>query len=109
MQIVGWKNFMNLADREEQIPDKLGLTGKYADGITVAQQKCLRRFGIGYGGLKYKGQASIVIKIAIERSNLHLATPGQMWALSKCGLKNVSGFTFLQAQQKLDEIDPKLH
>ena len=106
MQIVSWRNFMDLAQRNEIIPDKIGCYGKQADGITLAQQKCLRRFGIGFTGLKYKGQAMIVISIAIERANAHMATPGQMWALTKCRnikKQNIHQYTFDEARKILND------
>lgn len=102
MMVVSWKNFMELADRPERIPCKVQCIGKQADGITIAQQQCLRKFGIGPSGLKYKLQASVVIRIAIERANNKLATPGQLWALSKCGRKEIKSLTRSQAAEILD-------
>lgn len=106
MQILNWKKFMYLAGREEIVPNKSGMRGREADGITIAQQKCLNRFGIGHTGLKYKGQASIIIGIAIERSNAHMATPGQMWALERSGYKmmKIKDMTFEKASFELDKI-----
>lgn len=106
MDIVGYKDFLRMVNQSDIIQTKHNLKGKYADGITVAQQKCLRSLGIGYDGLRYKGQASAVIGIAIDRSCRHLATPGQMRAMEALGVTVIPTRTFKEAQWILDGGDP---
>ena len=63
MTIVNYKDFMNMACINEEIPNIDGLYGAQRDGITEKQKTFLRQLGIGTTGLKYKGQASKVIDL----------------------------------------------
>lgn len=105
MTIVNYKDFMNMACINEEIPNIDGLYGAQRDGITEKQKTFLRQLGIGTTGLKYKGQASKVIDFALTRKNNGLATPGQMRKLMKCGIKNVHLYSFMNAKKKIDEYE----
>ena len=105
MTIVNYKDFMDMAQINEEIPNMDGLFGAQRDGITEKQKTFLRQFGIGTTGLKYKEQASKVIDYALIRKNNGLATPGQMRALQKYGIKNVHMYSFANAKKELDKFD----
>ena len=105
MTIVNYKDFMEMAQIHEEIPNMDGLFGKNRDGVTEKQKAFLRQLGIGTTGLKYKGQASKVIDFALTRKNNGLATPGQMRKLRKCGVKNVHCISFANAVKTLRSYD----
>lgn len=105
MTIVNYKDFMDMAQIHDEIPNMDGLFGKQRDGITEAQKTLLRQLGIGTTGLKYKGQASKIIDYALARKTNGLATPGQMRALLKHGIKNVHMFSFTNAKTELQKFD----
>lgn len=105
MTIVNYKDFLEMAHINEEIPNMDGLFGKNRDGVTDKQKTFLRNLGIGTTGLKYKGQASKVIDIALTRKNNGLATPGQMRALLKHGVKNVHCYSFANAVNTLRKFD----
>lgn len=105
MMKVNYKEWLMLAEIPIELPNKDGLKGKNCDGATVAQLTCLHRFGVGTTGIKYKGQAAILIDIAIERANNHLATPGQMKRLSQAGFQHVGDISFNQAVQYLSGME----
>lgn len=101
MTIVNAHEFMMLAHSSRPIPMLNELSGKYRDGVTDKQKAFLRSMGIGVAQIKYKGQASVVINLAIKRRDYGLATPGQMRALAAAGVKNVNMITYKQAFQIL--------
>lgn len=105
MTIVNYKEFMDMAHINEEIPNMDGLFGANRDGVTDKQKTFLRQLGIGTTGLKYKGQASKVIDYALTRKNNGLATPGQMRALVKHGIKNVHMYSFSNAKATLEKFD----
>ena len=105
MTIVNYKEFMDMAHVYEELPNQDGLFGKNRDGITDKQKTFLRQLGIGTTGLKYKGQASRVIDLALSRKNNGLATPGQMRALTKHGVKDVHCYSFINAKKALAEFE----
>lgn len=105
MTIVNYKDFMEMAQIHEEIPNMNGLFGKNRDGVTDKQKTFLRQLGIGTTGLKYKGQASKLIELALTRKNNGLATPGQMRALQKHGIQNVHCYSFANAVQVLKKYD----
>jgi len=105
MTIVNYKEFMEMAQIHEELPNMDGLFGKNRDGVTAAQKTFLRQLGIGTTGLKYKGQASKVITYALTRKNNGLATPGQMRALRKHGIQNVHCYSFVNAIKTLRQFD----
>lgn len=105
MTIVNYKDFLDMAQIHEEIPNMNGLFGSQRDGVTEKQKTFLRQLGIGTTGLKYKGQAMIVIDLALARKHNGLATPGQMRALKKCGVKNVHLYSFVNAKKELDKFD----
>ena len=102
MTIVNYKDFFKMAHITEEIPNMDGLFGKNRDGVTAAQKTYLRALGIGTTGLKYKGQAAKVIDYAVTRRKNGLATPGQMRALTKCGITNVYCYSFDNAVKTLN-------
>ena len=97
MQIVGWKNYLKLAN--ETLP-AWALVKDVP--VTEPQKKYLRGLGVGASGLT-KTAANAVIKIALHRRNEGLATPGQMWALATMNVKQIQNVTFAQAKDILDE------
>lgn len=105
MEIVNAKEFMMLA-KEEFVTGVTNLIGKQRDGITEEQKQTLRNLGIGHSQLKYKGEASPVIKVGIERRKSGLATPGQMRAMHEMGVTIVHKRTFREASYILDGGDP---
>lgn len=105
MTIVNYKDFMEMAHINEEIPNMDGLFGAQRDGVTAKQKTFLRQLGIGTTGLKYKGQASKVIDYALIRKNNGLATPGQMRALRKHGVTNVHMYSFANAKAELEKFD----
>ena len=109
MTIVNYKDFFKMAHINKRIPEYDALSGKYKDGITTKQKAFLRQMGIGSTGLRYKGQASIVLDEAIRRQREHLATPGQMRALTKNGMKDVHMVTFDKAVEILGGYDPEFN
>jgi len=102
MTTVNYKEFFRMIGIERELPNKYGLKGRMCDGITVSQQIALRNLGIGTTGIKYKGQASIVLDLAIGRAKRHMATPGQMKKLEQLGFQKVGEFTYSEAFQYLD-------
>lgn len=105
MTIVNYKDFLDMAKINEEIPNINGLFGKNRDGVTEAQKTFLHQLGIGTTGLKYKGQASRLITLALQRKENGLATPGQMRALKKMGIANVHVFSFENAKRELNRYD----
>lgn len=105
MTIVNYKDFMDMAHIYEEIPNMDGLFGAQRDGVTDKQKTFLRQLGIGTTGLKYKGQASKVIDMALTRKNNGLATPGQMRALLQHGIKNVHMYSFANAKTTLEKFE----
>lgn len=105
MTIVNYKDFLDMARINEEIPNVNAFSGKYRDGITEKQKLFLRRLGIGTTGIKCKGQAHKIIDYALERERNGLATPGQMRALTKLGLKNVHCYSFNNAKKTLQKYD----
>lgn len=105
MTIVNYKDFLEMAQIHEEVPNMDGLFGKNRDGVTEKQKTFLHNLGIGTTGLKYKGQASMIIDLALQRKNNGLATPGQMRALLKHGVKNVHCFSFNNAVNTLRKFD----
>lgn len=105
MTIVNYKEFFHLIGYTKELPNKNGMKGRMCDGITTAQQCALRNMGIGTTGIRYKGQAMIVLNIAIDRCNKHLATPGQMRELKKRGFQHVGNISYAKAWQYLDDED----
>ncbi len=101
MTIVNVGEFMVMAKVQKSMPTLSMLAGKYRDGVTDKQKSFLRTLGIGTSQIKYKGQASFVLEIALDRKNRGLATPGQMRALKEHGLDDVHNITFRQAVQIL--------
>ena len=104
MTIVNYKEFMLMAHCYEEIPNMNGLFGKQRDGVTDAQKTFLHNLGIGTTGLKYKGQASKVIEIAVIRRQSGLATPGQMRTLCKHGIRDVHNISFQNAAKKISQF-----
>lgn len=78
MQRVGWRRFCKLVGIE---PPKIEYDGWGSKPITEAQKRFLHDLGIGYSGLKTRGQASVIISIAAWRKAQGLATPGQLLVL----------------------------
>ena len=107
MDIVSYKDFLRMIHKDVRIPTKYELKGKCADGITAEQQKTLRKFGIGVTGLKYKGQATIVIGYAVERAKKHLATARQMKKMEESGIDMIHVRTFKEAKWILAGNDPE--
>lgn len=105
MMIVNYKDFLDMAMIPDEIPNIDGLYGAQRDSITEKQKTYLHQLGIGTTGLKYKGQASKVIELALMRKNNGLATPGQMRTLQKYGVKNVHCFTYINAKNELSKLD----
>lgn len=105
MTIVNYKDFLEMAQIHEEIPNMDGLFGKNRDGITEKQKTFLHQLGIGTTGLKYKGQAMKVIDLALKRKENGLATPGQMRALLKHGFRNVHCYSFANAVKELRKFD----
>lgn len=105
MTIVNYKDFLDMAHINEEVPNMDGLFGAQRDGITEKQKTFLRQLGVGTTGLKYKGQASMIITYAITRKQNGLATPGQMRALQSHGYKNVHMYSFANAKKELDKFD----
>lgn len=105
MTIVNYKDFLDMARIYDEVPNMDGLFGAQRDGVTAKQKTFLRQLGIGTTGLKYKGQASKIIDYALKRKNSGLATPGQMRALYKKGVKNVHVYSYVMAKQELAKYD----
>ena len=103
-----FEEFLMLSNKELEIPYLKELTGKNRDGITQKQKDCLHRFGIGYTGLRYKKQASLVIGYAIERENNHMATPAQMRHLHRIGVPNVCDLTYKEAWCLINGCEPDM-
>ena len=101
MTIVNYKEFLRLIDCNRPLPSKASLQGRMCDGITVSQQAALRKLGIGATGIRYKGQATFILCIAIKRANNRMATPGQMRKLEQLGFQKVGKFTYKEAFQYL--------
>ena len=106
MVVVNYKDFLRMANKDVRIPSKFELKGKNADGVTAEQQKCLRKFGIGVTGLHYKGQASIIIGIAIDRANKHLATARQMKQMDDMGIDMLHVRTYKESKWILSGKNP---
>jgi hypothetical protein len=68
------------------------------DPITQAQKDLLHKMGIGYEGLLWKGHASRVIDVAMNRRKKGLATPGQMRMLRKLGIGDIPNKSFDDAR-----------
>ena len=103
MTIVNYKEFFEMIGYTNELPNKNGMKGRMCDGITSAQQRALRNLGVGTTGIRYKGQAMIVLDLLIDRANKHLATPGQMRKLGAAGFQHVGKITYSQAVQYLSE------
>ena len=106
MVIVNAKEFLSFSGKSIEIPYLCELKGKNQDGITVEQKKYLHKLGIGWSQLRYKGQAQIVLDVAIERLEKHLATPGQMRKLADMGVSIVHKRTFKEAKYILNGGSP---
>lgn len=104
MMTVNYKDFFKMTNCTKEVPNMNGLFGKNRDGITEKQKTLLHSLGIGTTGLKYKGQASIVIDYALYRRQHGMATPGQMRTLLKNGVKNVHEYTFAAASTKISSF-----
>ncbi len=105
MSTVNYREFFKMAHIAKDLPNSNALFGRNKDGITDKQKMFLRNLGVGTTGIRYKGQAAMVLDIAIERFHKHLATPGQMRALIKTGkktLQDVDKVTFKEAIKLLD-------
>lgn len=63
------------------IPSYDGCTGKFKDGITEKQRTFIHSLGINITGLKYKGQASVIIECIIRRREQGLASIKQLQTL----------------------------
>ena len=104
MTIVNYKEFFELANIKINIPELNTMGGKYRDGATNKQKQFLHKLGVGWTGLAYKGQITIVIDAALDRERKGLATPGQMRKLRNLGLRDVSKITFKDAADILDKL-----
>ena len=104
MQIVNYRDFLLLSGERLYVPDLNDLYGRQRDPITEPQKNYLRRLGVGYSGLKYKGQAMVVLDLLVRRSNTAMATPGQLWALHRRGFKDLTDMSFEEASRILDRI-----
>jgi hypothetical protein len=63
------------------LPKKYQLDGWRQQVITEKQKELLGKNGIAYSRIKYKGQASIVIDILLERKQAGLCSPKQIKVL----------------------------
>lgn len=70
---------------EAPLLKKWELKGWQADKITDKQKAMLEQYGIAYARVKYKGQASMLISLIIERNKCNLATPKQIQVLLQKG------------------------
>lgn len=104
MEIVGAKEFLAMSGKGIECLDTRRFFGKMLDGPTEKQRATLRKFGVGYSELKCKGQASAVLGVVFARLNDDLATPGQMRALKRIGMTDVSGYTREQANEILTKV-----
>ena len=70
-----------------EIPSYDGCFGKGKDGMTEKQRTFIHSLGINITGLKYKGQASVVIDCVLERRSKGLASIKQLQTIRNLGVK----------------------
>lgn len=82
---------MSVADIELifgiEIPSYDGCYGKNKDGMTEKQKAFIHALGMNTTGLKYKGQASVVIDCALRRKANDMATIKQIQTIRNLGVK----------------------
>lgn len=69
------------------IPNYDGCRGRGKDAITEKQKVFLRNLGINTTGLKYKGQAMVVIDAALRREKCGLASFNQINEIRNLGIR----------------------
>ena len=69
-----------------EIPRLDACFGKYKDGITEKQRTFIHNLGINIAGIKYKGQASIIIDCVIKRREQGLASIKQLQTIRNLGI-----------------------
>ena len=67
------------------IPEMDGLYDWRSQPITEAQKDFIHNLGVNITGIRYKGQASIIISTLVKRRDSGLATPKQLAYLLKTG------------------------
>ena len=78
-----------------EIPNLDGCFGKNKDGITEKQRCFIHNLGINITGIKYKGQASIIIQAVIHRKECGLATIKQLQTIRNLGVKTKTPFQYI--------------
>lgn len=82
-----------------EIPCYEALKGKNRDGITAAQKEYLHVLGVNVTGIRYKGQASIIITVAQARKEAGLATMKQLQTLYSLGCKPKKPFQYITKEE----------
>ena len=68
------------------IPEYNNLKGKMKEPITEKQKAYLRSLGVNTTGIRYKGQASYIITVALRRQKCGLASFQQIQKIRSLGI-----------------------